>query len=418
MGRELSSIVVLGILLTGTGCQFSASASGEVNSAGADGSADASLSAASEEPAPAPEPAPERSIVLKEGKLDYQGVINFEYDKAALRNDPDTTRTLGEFENFLKQHGDVSIEIEGHTDSRGSDDYNRDLSDRRAASVRAWLIERGIAEDRVTAVGKGEDEPQVPEPPECDDKRPKDTSPCEEIWAKNRRVVFEVTQGAETIAEPEKPPPPPPPPEPEPEPPVVAEPVEACPWLWGGHGNALGPNSWLIVAGAVQPGICWLEPSLGLGLGFGGITAEDPPPGTEGEGRHWVLNVPLRARIWFMDVHAPIADVGVGLSRYWISADLEDSMGVSGEYSRDSTVVYGHLGAGYGYRPNGAQAGFRLGIVVGALLHFNDLEDSSTSSDAGFAPAELAELQRQLNHDSEGLNNVEPYGEVSFGWLF
>lgn len=418
MRSDLSPVVVL-VLLTGVGCQFSASASGQVNSAGdADGSAEASLSAPEEQDPQPPPAAPERSIVLKEGKLDYQGVINFEYDKAALRNDPDTTRTLGEFEKFLKQHADVSIEIEGHTDSRGSDDYNRDLSDRRAASVRAWLIERGIAEDRVTAVGKGEDEPQVPEPPECDDKKPKDTSPCEEAWAKNRRVVFEVTGGAESIPEPEPPPPPPPEPEPEPEPVKVAEPAPECPWLWGGHGNLLGPNSWVVVAGAVQPGICWLEPSLGLGLGFGGVTAEDPPPGAEGEGRHWVLNVPLRARIWFMNVHAPIADVGVGFSRYWVSADLEDSMGASGEWSRDSTVVYGHLGAGYGYRPNGSQAGFRLGIVVGALLHFNDLDDSSTSSDAGFSPAELAELQRQLNHDSEGLNNVEPYGEISFGWLF
>ncbi|HEU5076908.1 MAG TPA: OmpA family protein, partial [Polyangiaceae bacterium] len=188
MRSDLSPVVVLAILLMGTGCQFSATATGKVNTAGdADGSAEAALSTPSEQPPAAPPP--KQAIVLREGKLDYQGVINFEYDKAALRSDADTTRTLGEFKNFLKQHSGVSIEIEGHTDSRGSDDYNRDLSDRRAASVRAWLIEQGIAEDRVTAVGKGEDEPQVPEPAECDDKRPKDTSSCEATWAKNRRVV-------------------------------------------------------------------------------------------------------------------------------------------------------------------------------------------------------------------------------------
>jgi len=413
MLSALRPVLALAMTLTATGCQFSASATGKVHAAGeTDGGAEASLTT---EPKPEPKPSAEQALVLREGKLDYQGVINFEYDKAALQNDPVTTRTLGEFENFLKQHGNVSIEIEGHTDSRGSDDYNRELSDRRAASVRSWLIERGIAEERVTAVGKGEDEPQLPEPAECNDKRPQDTSACEDTWAKNRRVVFEVTGGAETI---EKPPEPTPPPPPEPAPPVAAEPVEACPWLWGGHGNVLGPNSWLGVAGAVQPGICWLEPSLGVGLGFGGVNADEPPPGTQGEGRHWVLNVPLRARIWFMNVHAPIADVGVGLSRYWISADLEDAAGVSGDYSRDSTLMYGHIGGGYGYRPNGSQAGFRLGIVVGALLHFSDLDESSATGEAGFDPAELAELQRQLNHDLDGLTNVEPYAEVSFGWLF
>jgi hypothetical protein len=157
---------------------------------------------------------------------------------------------------------------------------------------------------------------------------------------------------------------------------------------------------------------------LGLGLGFGGVNAKDAPADSSGEGQHFVLNVPLRARIWLMNIHAPIADVGLGLSHYWISADLNDSAGLAGDYSRDSTVFYGHLGAGYGYRPNGAEAGFRLGVVGGVLLHFNDLEDSNVSSDAGFNAAEQATLQRRLDNDSDGLNNIEPYAEVSLGWLF
>jgi outer membrane protein OmpA-like peptidoglycan-associated protein len=400
--------------ITATGCQFSAAASGNVNTGGtSEGTAEASFESEPPEPEPAPQ---QQAIVYKEGKLDYRGVINFEYDKAQLRSDPETTQTLANFETFLKEHADVSIEIEGHTDSRGSDDYNRDLSDRRAASVRAWLVDQGIAEDRVTAVGKGEDEPQVAEPVECDDKRPADTSPCETAWAQNRRVVFEVTGGAETLPEPE--PPPAPEPEPEPEPVAAPEPVEECPWLFGGHANALGPNSWIIGAGALQPGVCWLEPSLGLGLGFGGVNADDAPADTEGSGRQVTLNVPLRARIWFMNVHAPIADVGLGLARYWISADMTDSAGVGAEYDRDSTTFHGHLGAGYGYRPNGAQAGFRLGIVGGVLLHFNDLNDSSVNADAGFNAAEQTTLQAELDRDSDGLNNVEPYGEISLGYLF
>jgi len=80
--------------------------------------------------------------------------------------------------------------------------------------------------------------------------------------------------------------------------------------------------------------------------------------------------------------------------------------------------MYGHIGGGYGYRPNGSQAGFRLAVVVGALRHFSDLDDSTAHAETGFNPAEVAELQRQLNHDSDGLTNLEPYAEVSFGWLF
>jgi outer membrane protein OmpA-like peptidoglycan-associated protein len=393
-----------------TGCKFSASASGNVNTGG-EGSLSAEADSAE---ASAPPPAEEGAIVYKEGKLDYRGVINFEYDKARLRGDPQTGETLAEFERFLKQHADVSIEIEGHTDSRGSDAYNRELSDRRAAAVRDWLVERGIAADRVTAVGKGEDEPQVPEPAECKDQHPADTTPCEGVWAQNRRVVFEVTGGAETLPEPE----PPPPPAPEPEPVVAAEPAPECPWLWGGHGNLIGPNSWLVLAGAVQPGVCWLEPSLGLGLGFGGIDAENPPAATEGDGSYLVLNIPLRARIWFMNTHSVIGDVGLGLSRYFISADLTDSAGATADYSRNSTEFYGHLGAGYGFRPNGFEAGPRLAVVIGALLHFGDLGDSTVDAPAGFNGLELAALQAALDADSDGLTDLEPYAEVSFGWLF
>jgi len=54
---------------------------------------------------------------------------------------------------------DVRVEISGHTDSKGSDEYNQDLSLRRAQSVKSWLVQRGIAGDRMKTVGKGEKEP-------------------------------------------------------------------------------------------------------------------------------------------------------------------------------------------------------------------------------------------------------------------
>jgi outer membrane protein OmpA-like peptidoglycan-associated protein len=399
------SVLVLGL----SGCRFSASASGEVKSAdGASGDASASLS---EQETPPPRPKqPESAIKFREGKLDYEGVINFEYNKADLRSDQETTNTLAEFKKFLEAHPDVKIEVEGHTDSRGSDDYNRELSDRRAASVRKWLVSSGVAEGRVTSVGKGEDQPQVAEPAACDDKVPGDSAPCEEPWAKNRRVVFQVTGGAESIPQE---------PEPSPEPVVAAPPPappprEECPWLWGGRINAFGPNSWVTFEGATQPGICWLELSVGVGIGMNDADAETTNESADGD--YGSVTVPLRGRFWFMDRHALIGDLGIGFTHYWINADLEDAAGVDGTYDRTTTPIIGHLGLGYGFRPNRAQAGPRLALVLGGLMHLTDLGDSSIDLDAGFANG--AGLQAELDDETDQLADLEPYGELSFGWLF
>lgn len=395
-GGMLLSSLALG------GCKFSASATGNVNTSGVEGQAQAST----ESPPPA-EP-PKEAITFREGKLDYQGVINFEYDKAALRGD-DTLKVLSEFRKFLEAHPTVKIEVQGHTDSRGSDQYNRDLSNERAASVRKWLVSNGVAEDRVTSVGKGEDAPQVPEPDACNDKLPADTAQCEESWATNRRVVFQVTQGAEAIPAPA--PPPPPPPVAEAPPPA---PVQACPWLWGGHANALGPNSWLTLAGATQPGICWLELSLGLGLGLGGRDAR--ATNATADGSYWSLTVPLRGRFWFMDRHAFIGDAGFGFTHYRFSADLDDGAMGTGTYERNTTPLIGHLGLGYGFRPNGAQAGPRLALVLGGLVHFTKLGDSTISQSGGFTNGPA--LKTALDNETNELDDLEPYAEASFGWLF
>jgi OOP family OmpA-OmpF porin len=53
----------------------------------------------------------------------------------------------------------VNLEISGHTDSRGSSDYNRDLSQRRADSVKTYFTSRGVNAGRLTSIGYGEDKP-------------------------------------------------------------------------------------------------------------------------------------------------------------------------------------------------------------------------------------------------------------------
>jgi len=70
------------------------------------------------------------------GELRYGGQINFEYDRADLKSDSDTPKVLNSFKEFMNEHPEVALRIEGHTDSRGSDDYNQKLSDRRAGAVR------------------------------------------------------------------------------------------------------------------------------------------------------------------------------------------------------------------------------------------------------------------------------------------
>ena len=74
------------------------------------------------------------------------------------------------------------IRIEGHTDSQGVHIYNIDLSQRRAKSVRTWLIQHGIAELRLQAEGFGPDRPLVP-----------NATPAGR--AKNRRVEFHIVEG-------------------------------------------------------------------------------------------------------------------------------------------------------------------------------------------------------------------------------
>lgn len=66
---------------------------------------------------------------------------------------------LGRLVTFLNQNPGRIVEIEGHTDSVGSDDYNQDLSQRRADSVRSFLIQQGIDSQRIAASGKGEHQP-------------------------------------------------------------------------------------------------------------------------------------------------------------------------------------------------------------------------------------------------------------------
>jgi outer membrane protein OmpA-like peptidoglycan-associated protein len=85
------------------------------------------------------------------------GSVLFDFDSAQIR--PDAERTLAEVAEVIKGYPRRPVRIEGHTDSVASDDYNQKLSDRRAASVRAWLVARGLEGTRLATRGFGETRP-------------------------------------------------------------------------------------------------------------------------------------------------------------------------------------------------------------------------------------------------------------------
>ena len=84
--------------------------------------------------------------------------IFYDFDKATLR--PESQTALDELVNLLNENPNITIELSAHTDYKGSDQYNERLSQRRAESVVNYLIDHGIASDRLTPKGYGEGKPK------------------------------------------------------------------------------------------------------------------------------------------------------------------------------------------------------------------------------------------------------------------
>lgn len=85
--------------------------------------------------------------------------ILFDFNSAALR--AESRQTLRDLAQTFSRYSDINyIEVEGHTDSVGSDDFNLDLSRRRASSVRDYLVDQGVASTYIVARGFGESQPK------------------------------------------------------------------------------------------------------------------------------------------------------------------------------------------------------------------------------------------------------------------
>lgn len=84
----------------------------------------------------------------------------FDYNKSTIR--PESRESLSKIAGVLKEYPKVRVQVEGHTDSIASEQYNQALSERRANAVRDTLIEFGVAPERIEAVGYGESRPVAP----------------------------------------------------------------------------------------------------------------------------------------------------------------------------------------------------------------------------------------------------------------
>jgi outer membrane protein OmpA-like peptidoglycan-associated protein len=105
--------------------------------------------------------------------------IFFDFDKATLR--PESTNELERLLSLMNEFPSLKIEISGHTDNVGNDDYNKSLSNNRAKAVVDYLISKGIKADRMIWKGYGEEQPMAPN----------DTKENRQL---NRRTEFKVLE--------------------------------------------------------------------------------------------------------------------------------------------------------------------------------------------------------------------------------
>ena len=154
---------------------------------------------------PAPAPAPDNSADerrradsiaaanaaaerAKAVAADLAAMINFDYDQAVIRQNDQGT--LDRKASILGANPNVKVQISGHADERGSDEYNLALGNRRAAAAKRYLENKGIDASRMDVVSYGEERPLNPGHDEA-------------AYAQNRRDEFTVTGGGDNLVAPQ-----------------------------------------------------------------------------------------------------------------------------------------------------------------------------------------------------------------------
>lgn len=146
---------------------------------GPGGDAISAVTVAVTTPPPAPPPPPKARVPLSDRMAREVQDIFFDYDKSEVREDARATlqRNADAMKAILNDFPSAVITVEGHCDERGSAEYNLGLGDRRATSVREFLVQIGVPAERLKPVSYGKE-------------RPSCTEATESCWQKNRRAHF------------------------------------------------------------------------------------------------------------------------------------------------------------------------------------------------------------------------------------
>jgi peptidoglycan-associated lipoprotein len=123
----------------------------------------------------------------EEARAALTAAVYFDFDSDQLSDQ--ARATLDSKLAVLSANQSVRVRIAGHADERGSDEYNLALGQRRAATAKRYLTERGVSADRIEVTSFGEERPAV----EGSD---------ESAWSQNRRDEFEITAGGDQIVPP------------------------------------------------------------------------------------------------------------------------------------------------------------------------------------------------------------------------
>ena len=118
--------------------------------------------------------------------VEFSSAVLFGFDQADISGDAKVS--LDKLVTVLNTYPDTNIEVQGHTDSKGSESYNQNLSEKRAGSVSTYLVASQIAATRITTKGFGETMPEY-------------DNETEEGRAQNRRVEFLITANEKMVAE-------------------------------------------------------------------------------------------------------------------------------------------------------------------------------------------------------------------------
>jgi OOP family OmpA-OmpF porin len=128
-----------------------------------------------------------RKAKVRGKKIEILEKVMFDYNKATIKME--SHELLNDVADVIKENPKLEkIRVEGHTDSDGSDKYNKKLSQQRADAVKDFLVKAGVPAEKLEAVGYGEENPIA------------DNS-TDEGKEKNRRVEFNILAGTATVTE-------------------------------------------------------------------------------------------------------------------------------------------------------------------------------------------------------------------------